>query len=83
MFLHICLIFIYYNQTLQFIEAYKAAAKLLWDANHILIIVTKLKEMSVGALERIANEFNIDVSAVKIKIKNVRSYFLKERQKFK
>lgn len=66
------------NQTLQFIEAYKAA-KLLWDANHT-DYCDRIKRND--ALERIANEFNIDVPAVKIKIKNLRSYFLKEHQKF-
>lgn len=65
------------NKTLQFIEAYKAA-KLLWDANHS-DYCNKIKRND--ALESIANEFNIDVSAVKIKIKNLRSYFSKERQK--
>lgn len=65
------------NKTLQFIESYKAA-KLLWDANHP-DYCNKIKRND--ALESIANEFNIDVSAVKIKIKNLRSYFSKERQK--
>lgn len=65
------------NQTLKFIESYKAA-KLLWDANHT-DYCNKIKRND--ALERIGNEFNIDVSAVKIKIKNLRSYFSKERQK--
>ncbi|VVC36014.1 MADF domain [Cinara cedri] len=65
------------NRTLQFIEAYKAA-KLLRDANHTDYCNTiKIND----ALERVANEFNIGVSAVKIKIKNLRFYFPKERQK--
>ncbi|KAL4147839.1 hypothetical protein QTP88_002177 [Uroleucon formosanum] len=65
------------NQTLKFIESYKTA-KLLWDANHT-DYCNKIKRNY--ALERIGNGFNIDVSAVKIKIKNLRSYFSKERQK--
>ncbi|VVC27155.1 MADF domain [Cinara cedri] len=65
------------NQTLRFIEAYKAA-KLIWDANHT-DYCNKIKRN--GALERVANEFNTGVSVVKIKIKNLRSYFPKERQK--
>ncbi|KAE9525633.1 hypothetical protein AGLY_014160, partial [Aphis glycines] len=52
--------------------------KLLWDANHT-DYCNKIKRND--ALERIGNEFNIDVSAVKIKIKNLRSFFSKERQK--
>jgi len=67
----------YENQTLQFIEAYKAAT-LLWDSNHT-DYCNKIKRND--ALERIASEFNIDVSVVKIKIKNLRSYFSKEHQK--
>lgn len=65
------------NKTLQFIESYKAA-KLLWDSNHP-DYWNKIKRND--ALESIANEFNIDISAVKIKIKNLRSYFSKECQK--
>lgn len=65
------------NQTLLFIEAYKAV-KLLWDANHA-DYCNKFKRND--ALEYIGNEFNLDASAVKVKIKNLRSYFSKERQK--
>ncbi|KAL4131415.1 hypothetical protein QTP88_008730 [Uroleucon formosanum] len=50
------------NKTLQFIESYKAA-KLLWDSNHP-DYCNKMKRND--ALESIANEFNIDISAVKI-----------------
>lgn len=65
------------NQTLKFIASYKAA-KLLWNAN-LTDYCNKIKQND--ALERIGNEFNINVSAVKLKIKNLRSYFSKERQK--
>lgn len=65
------------NQTLLFIEAYKAA-KLLWDANHV-DYCNEFKRND--ALEYIGNEINLDASAVKVKIKNLRSYFSKERQK--
>jgi len=50
------------NQTLHFIDSYKAE-KLLWDANHT-DYCNRIQR------NRIANEFNIDVSAVQIEIKN-------------
>lgn len=65
------------NQALQLIDAHKAV-KRLWDADHT-DLCNKIKRNY--ALERIANEFDIDVSAVKMEIKNLRSRFSKERQK--
>jgi len=67
-FLFVLLIIMDEHQTLQFIEIYKAE-KLLWGANY----TDYCNNIKRNALESIANEFNIDVSAIKIKIKILNS----------
>lgn len=51
----------------------------IYGTHTIPITATKFKKNDT--LERIANELNIDISAVKVKVKNVRFYFSKEWQK--
>lgn len=65
------------NQTLQIIKVYKVA-NIVWDANRT-VYCNEINRND--RLERIANEFNIVVSTVKVKIKNLRSYFSKRRHK--
>ncbi|KAL4100779.1 hypothetical protein QTP88_020810 [Uroleucon formosanum] len=65
------------NQTSRFIEKYRSFP-LLWDANHKWY-TNNIKRND--AIVAIGTTFNMDVAAVKSKIKSLRSYFSKERQK--
>lgn len=72
--LFVLLIIVDENQRLKCIEVYKAAT-FLWNTNH----TDYCKQIKRNdTLKRIANAFNIDVSTVKIKMKNLRSHFSKE-----
>ncbi|XP_026752596.1 uncharacterized protein LOC113512851 [Galleria mellonella] len=65
------------NATLEFIKDYKAN-RLLWDCNHKHY---RNVDKRMLAFKEMGQKYNIDVVAVKNKIKCLRSYFIKEHQK--
>ncbi|XP_049763448.1 uncharacterized protein LOC126092072 isoform X1 [Schistocerca cancellata] len=63
--------------TLRFIESYHRK-NVLWDVNNKYY---NNRQVRINALSELGNEFNLSISAVKNKIKSLRSYFAKTHQK--